>query len=54
MKGFSGVIVENLSASHGLMGAYAIFFVGAGLIGLPAVLLFVLLAAQHRASRRAN
>jgi PAT family beta-lactamase induction signal transducer AmpG len=54
MKGFSGVIVESLSASHGLMGAYAIFFVGAGLIGLPAVLLFVLLAAQHRATQRAN
>jgi PAT family beta-lactamase induction signal transducer AmpG len=54
MKGFSGVIVESLSAGHGLMGAYAIFFVGAGLIGLPSVLLFVLLALQHRASRRAN
>jgi PAT family beta-lactamase induction signal transducer AmpG len=54
MKGFSGVIVENLSASHGLMAAYAIFFVGAGLIGLPAILLFVLLAARHRVLRRAN
>jgi PAT family beta-lactamase induction signal transducer AmpG len=54
LKGFSGVTVESLTASHGLMGAYAIFFVGAGLIGLPAVLLFALLAARHRAMRRAG
>ena len=29
------------------MGGYALFFVGAGLIGLPAVLLCVLLAARE-------
>jgi PAT family beta-lactamase induction signal transducer AmpG len=47
LKGFSGSIVEGLSASHGLMGAYAIFFVGAGLIGIPAILLFVVLGMRQ-------
>ena len=47
LKGFSGVVVENLTASHGLLPAYAIFFVGAGLIGIPALLLFILLAHLH-------
>lgn len=50
LKGFSGVVVEGLSASHGLMGAYAIFFVGAGAIGIPAILLFMLLDARQRAA----
>ena len=48
LKGFSGSIVEYLSGNFGLMHGYAIFFVGCGLIGLPAVFLFLLLAAQHR------
>jgi len=51
LKGFSGKIVESLSATHGLMGAYAIFFVGAGAIGIPAIVLFAILAAHQR---RAN
>src|SRR5437879_6766457 len=37
LKGFSGAIVEHLAKSHVLMDAYAIFFTGAGVIGLPAV-----------------
>jgi len=48
LKGFSGTIVESLSSTFGLMHAYAIFFLGAGLIGIPAILLFVWLAARHR------
>ena len=50
LKGFSGAIVEGLQAQgHTLMESYAIFFVGAGAIGLPAVLLcFWLAAAQRR------
>jgi hypothetical protein len=28
-----------------LMGAYEIFFIGAGAIGIPAILLFMILAA---------
>jgi MFS transporter, PAT family, beta-lactamase induction signal transducer AmpG len=47
-KGFSGIIVESLTPAHGLMGAYAIFFVGAGAIGIPAILLFLLLEFRLR------
>ena len=50
LKGFSGAIVESLSAHVGLMEAYAVFFVGAGLIGVPAVLLFLLLDSRQRAA----
>jgi MFS transporter, PAT family, beta-lactamase induction signal transducer AmpG len=49
LKGFSGAIVEGLSAHLGLMEAYAIFFVGAGLAGLPAIVLFILLDRRQRA-----
>lgn len=51
LKGFSGAIVESLSAQVGLMEAYAIFFVSAGLIGIPAVLLFMLLDSRQRAAQ---
>ncbi len=54
LKGFSGVVVERLSASFGLMDAYAIFFIGAGLIGVPAVFLFLLLDARQRGMRAAT
>jgi PAT family beta-lactamase induction signal transducer AmpG len=47
LKGFSGVTVESLAATHGLMGAYAIFFVGAGAIGLPALVLCLVLMARR-------
>ena len=53
LKGFSGAMVEWLSASHGLINAYAIFFVGAGLIGVPAILLFALLNARQKAAAAA-
>src|SRR5262249_22969376 len=45
LKGFSGAVVEYLSR-HGytLMEAYGMFFVGAGAIGLPAVILCVVLS----------
>jgi len=42
-KGFSGVIVEGLQATHGLIGAYALAFIGTGLIALPSLILFILL-----------
>jgi PAT family beta-lactamase induction signal transducer AmpG len=48
LKGFSGTIVEGLGAHYGLMEAYAIFFIGAGLIGIPALLLFAFLNARQR------
>lgn len=47
LKGASGLVVESLAAHGGLMRAYQIFFVGAGLIGIPAIVLFLALAA-HR------
>ncbi|HWD26751.1 MAG TPA: MFS transporter [Rhizomicrobium sp.] len=43
----SGVIIDHLKASLGLLDAYAVFFIAAGLIGIPGVLLFVLLARLH-------
>lgn len=48
LKGFSGAAVEALTPSQGLFGAYALFFIGAGLIGAPALLLFLILARLHR------
>ena len=49
LKGFSGAVVEGLQgAGHPPGESYAIFFVGAGLIGVPALLLFLLLAALHK------
>ena len=45
LKGFSGVLIDGLKASHGLMTAYEIFFIGAGSVGIPAILLFMVLAA---------
>ena len=46
LKGFSGAVVDGLQAQgHSLMESYAIFFAGAGAIGLPAILLCLWLAA---------
>jgi PAT family beta-lactamase induction signal transducer AmpG len=44
LKGFSGAFIDGLKNVHGLMPAYEIFFIGSGLIGVPAILLFVILA----------
>ncbi len=46
LKGFSGVVVEKLTASHGLMDAYSLFFTGTALLGIPAFLLCVVLAIR--------
>ena len=48
LKGFSGAAVESLSATHGLIHAYGIFFLACGLTGVPAVLLFAALGYWHR------
>ena len=48
LKGFSGAVVESLSATHGLTHAYGIFFIACGLTGVPAVLLFAALGYWHR------
>jgi PAT family beta-lactamase induction signal transducer AmpG len=44
LKGFSGATVESLTPTHGLLGAYATFYIGVGLIGVPALVLFIILA----------
>jgi PAT family beta-lactamase induction signal transducer AmpG len=50
-KGFSGVMVESLASGRTLLEGYALFFIGAGLLGIPALILCVLLARrQHRTS----
>ena len=54
-KGFSGVIVDHLAARTGLLEAYGLFFIGAGVLGLPAFVLCLVLArrtASAPASRR--
>lgn len=48
LKGFSGSTVEALSAHYGAMDAYAAFFIGCGLLGVPALVLFAVLARIHR------
>jgi PAT family beta-lactamase induction signal transducer AmpG len=52
LKGFSGLAVEAMTPSHGLLGAYATAFVGAGLIAAPALILFVWLSQIHRREPR--
>ena len=46
LKGFSGVVVESLAAQVGLMNAYALFYLGCGAIGVPALVLFTILARR--------
>jgi PAT family beta-lactamase induction signal transducer AmpG len=47
-KGFSGVMVESLASGRTLLDGYALFFIGAGLLGLPAIILCFLLARVER------
>lgn len=50
LKGFSGAVVDGLSQGRNLMEAYALFYVGAGAICLPAlVLCIVLMRVQAKA-----
>ena len=48
LKGPVGPFIEHVAAHTGLMRAYQIFFVGFGLLGIPGIILFVVLAAQRR------
>ena len=43
-KGFSGMMVESLASGRTLLEAYALFFIGAGLLGIPALILCLVLA----------
>jgi MFS family permease len=47
LKGFSGAVVDGLDQTHTLMQSYAIFYIGAGLIALPALILCIVLARRH-------
>ena len=46
VKGLSGVMVEALAAGSGLMNAYALFFAGSALVGVPALFLVWLLTRR--------
>jgi PAT family beta-lactamase induction signal transducer AmpG len=50
-KGFSGVMVEHLALGRTLLDAYAMFFIIAGLLGIPALVLCILLARQQDGAR---
>jgi MFS transporter, PAT family, beta-lactamase induction signal transducer AmpG len=52
LKGFSGVAVETLTPTHGLLGAYATAFVATGLTAIPPLLLIVLLWRMQRLQRQ--
>jgi len=52
-KGFSGVTVEHLASGRTLLDGYALFFIGAGLLGIPALVLCIVLARATRASQYA-
>jgi PAT family beta-lactamase induction signal transducer AmpG len=54
-KGFSGVIVERLAVGRTLLEGYGLFFIGAGLLGIPALILCILLLrASARTPKAAN
>jgi len=53
-KGFSGVMVERLAAGRPLLDAYALFFIGAGLLGVPALILCIVLARATRGAAHAK
>jgi PAT family beta-lactamase induction signal transducer AmpG len=47
LKGFSGAVVDGLTPTQGLLGAYATAFIGTALTAIPPILLFALLAWLH-------
>ena len=47
-KGFSGVLVESLAHGRALLDGYARFFIAAGLLGIPALVLCLVLARVER------
>jgi PAT family beta-lactamase induction signal transducer AmpG len=52
LKGFSGVVVEGLEQGHALMTAYALFFAGTALVGIPAVILCWFLERRNQRLKR--
>jgi PAT family beta-lactamase induction signal transducer AmpG len=47
-KGFSGVMVERLAEGRTLIEGYGLFFIGAALLGLPALVLCIVLTRVTR------
>lgn len=47
-KGFSGVMVERLASGRTLLDGYGLFFIAAGLLGIPALILCLVLARATR------
>jgi PAT family beta-lactamase induction signal transducer AmpG len=55
LKGFSGAVVDGFQTSgRTLMESYAMFYIGAGLIALPALVLCVVILARHTRTRLAE
>ncbi len=54
LKGFSGQVVDGLSHTQGLMGAYATAWIGTGLTAIPPILLVLLLAHRSRSATAAQ
>ena len=50
-KGFSGLMVEHFAAGRTLLDGYALFFITAGLLGLPALALCLVLARATNRQR---
>jgi len=50
-KGLSGAMVEHLASGRTLLEGYALFFIGAGLLGIPALILCIVLARASRSHR---
>jgi PAT family beta-lactamase induction signal transducer AmpG len=53
-KGFSGLMVEGLASGRSLLEGYALFFIGAGLLGVPAIVLCFVLARIARERTASN
>jgi PAT family beta-lactamase induction signal transducer AmpG len=48
LKGFSGAIIDGLQQGRDLMHAYSLFYFGAALAGIPAVILCLVLARPRK------
>ena len=48
LKGFSGAIIDQLQQGRDLMHAYSLFYFGAALFGIPAVILCLILARPRK------
>jgi PAT family beta-lactamase induction signal transducer AmpG len=54
LKGLSGAAVDGLAKTHGLIDAYALFFIGTALVGIPALLLCLWLVRHTRRTAAAT